>query len=380
MLWRAGATRQLRAIEGLSTPSSDFDAARQQYLLVVRTWADTHREFLNLVYLDYAANGEWPDVAKLQRRRAAELDDDLDLIDISFNIPSPLGHRDPSTDRVVLTIRGIAECDGTADLLSDFVRAVKLAHTIWAGTADQTDAAKITPLILIGRLELQGPALAGIDRLFRKVHLIFGSPAIYGDGHWDFTIYDSIRKFKSISTIADYLSIEAELILDRYMLARAGYWDPYRSTATARGAAGGVPATATGPWDVFLCHASEDKKLVAEPLVTAFQAANLKVWYDRFQLTVGDSLRGKIDEGLANCRYGVVVLSHSFFAKHWPQAELDGLASREVNGEKVILPIWYGLTPAEVAGYSPLLAGRLAAKWEDGLPAVVDDLLKAIGK
>ena len=371
----------LRTSDAVSTTSPDFEAAREQYLIVVRKWATSHGEFLDLVYGEYLATGEWPDVAKLQRRRDGwEIQSDVDLIDISFNIPSPLGHRDPSSDRVVLTIRGIAECDGTTELLSDFVRAVKLAHGLWAASADQPDAAKITRVILQDRLELEGQALDGLDRLFRKVHLTFGSPSTYGDGHWDFAIYDSVRKFKSIGTIADYLRVEAELLLDRYMLARAGFWDPYRSTIAARGSSSTAAAPASGAWDVFLCHASEDKQVVADLLATQLSTANVSVWYDRFELTVGDSLRKKIDEGLAHCRYGVVVLSHSFFSKHWPQAELDGLASREVNGDKVILPVWYGLTAADVLGYSPLLAGRLAARWEDGLTAVLDQLLKAIHK
>lgn len=55
-----------------------------------------------------------------------------------------------------------------------------------------------------------------------------------------------------------------------------------------------------------------------------------------------------------------MLLSHSFFAKDWPQIELDGLAAREIDGRKVILPVWHGLTYGDVVKYSPSLAGRLA--------------------
>jgi TIR domain len=44
-------------------------------------------------------------------------------------------------------------------------------------------------------------------------------------------------------------------------------------------------------WDVFVSHASEDKDAVAEPLVHALVDAGLRVWYDRIELCVGDSLR-----------------------------------------------------------------------------------------
>ena len=87
-------------------------------------------------------------------------------------------------------------------------------------------------------------------------------------------------------------------------------------------------------WDLFICHASEDKDTVARPLALALSEKDLTVWYDEFELVLGDSLRRKIEHGLANSRYGVVILSESFFRKEWPQRELDGLAAREDGRDK----------------------------------------------
>jgi hypothetical protein len=131
-------------------------------------------------------------------------------------------------------------------------------------------------------------------------------------------------------------------------------------------------------WDVFVSHASEDKDAVAGPLVEALVAAGLQVWYDRIELRIGDSLREKIDEGLAYSRFGIVILSPSFFAKHWPKQELNGLAQREVSGEKVILPVWYDINADEVRRHSPILADRVAARWSDGLDAVVAQVLNIV--
>jgi hypothetical protein len=113
-------------------------------------------------------------------------------------------------------------------------------------------------------------------------------------------------------------------------------------------------------WDVFISHASEDKASVARPLTEALQARRLSVWLDDFELRIGDSLRRKIDAGLANSAFGVVVLSRNFFAKGWPQYELDGLVTREVSGEQALLPVWHEITKEEVMGHSPSLAGRIA--------------------
>lgn len=129
--------------------------------------------------------------------------------------------------------------------------------------------------------------------------------------------------------------------------------------------------------DVFICHASEDKD-VARPLAEALRDAGLSVWYDEYTLQVGDSLRRSIDGGLAGCRYGVVILSPNFFKKEWAQKELDGLAAREVDGVKVILPVWHALTREEVARRSPMLADRVAANTGSSLEQVVVDLLNVV--
>ena len=131
-------------------------------------------------------------------------------------------------------------------------------------------------------------------------------------------------------------------------------------------------------WDVFISHASEDKGQVGRPLVRALEERGLRVWFDENTLKLGDSLRKRIDEGLAKSRYGVVILSQSFFAKHWPQQELNGLAAREVQGKKVILPVWHEVDHEYVAGFSPMLADRLAVKTSSGIEMVADQILDAI--
>lgn len=133
-------------------------------------------------------------------------------------------------------------------------------------------------------------------------------------------------------------------------------------------------------WDVFVCHASEDKEDFVQGLADALRSAGLRVWYDNFTLRIGDSLRRSIDRGLSKSRFGVVVLSTSFFAKEWPQKELDGLTQRERSGHKVILPIWHDVDQADVAARSPTLADRVAAKSSQGLETVVRSIVEAMSQ
>jgi hypothetical protein len=110
--------------------------------------------------------------------------------------------------------------------------------------------------------------------------------------------------------------------------------------------------------DAFISHASEDKDQVARPLAVALQSAGLDIWYDEFSLSLGDSLRASIDSGLSDSRYGIVVLSPSFFAKRWPQEELNGLFAKELLGTKTILPIWHNI---KLSGSGSLSLARASA-------------------
>ncbi len=130
-------------------------------------------------------------------------------------------------------------------------------------------------------------------------------------------------------------------------------------------------------WDFFICHASEDKSEVAEPLAAELNKRGVQVWYDLWTLTLGDSLSRKIDEGLVNSRFGIVVLSPHFFAKHWPQKELSGFSQKEVNGRKVILPVWHKVDRDYVASHSLTLADRIAVSTNSGIDHVASEILKA---
>jgi len=133
-------------------------------------------------------------------------------------------------------------------------------------------------------------------------------------------------------------------------------------------------------YDAFISHASEDKEEFVRPLADKLSDSGYKIWYDEFELKVGDSLRRSIDRGLLKSRYGIVILSSSFFAKNWPQYELDGLVAKEMEGRKVILPIWHKVSKDEVRSYSPSLADKVAINSSiSSLEDIVEQLGEVLG-
>ena len=138
-------------------------------------------------------------------------------------------------------------------------------------------------------------------------------------------------------------------------------------------------AETTRDWDVFISHATEDKETVAGPLAHALRERGVSVWYDEFELRVGDSLRRSIDSGITNSRFGLVILSKPFFDKNWPQYELDGLVTRTNSDQQILLPIWHEISKDEVIAHSSSLADRIALRTSDhGIKEIADEIASVI--
>ncbi|MBM9514870.1 DUF1883 domain-containing protein [Desulfogranum marinum] len=134
-------------------------------------------------------------------------------------------------------------------------------------------------------------------------------------------------------------------------------------------------------FDVFISHASEDKDDVVRPLAHSLKNGGLSVWYDEFELSIGDSLRRQIDKGVSKSRFGVVVFSKHFLSKGWTNYELDGIVTKSVGGEQIILPIWHEITKKEIIDFSPSLADRLARSTSTHtVEEIADEIVNLIKK
>ncbi|HHQ4482285.1 toll/interleukin-1 receptor domain-containing protein [Aeromonas veronii] len=134
-------------------------------------------------------------------------------------------------------------------------------------------------------------------------------------------------------------------------------------------------------YDAFISHASEDKDDFVRPLAGILKEYGFRIWYDEFELEIGDSLRESIDKGLVTSRYGIVVLSPKFLDKNWTKYELNSLVAREIEGKKVILPIWHNVTKKQVMQYSPMLADKLALSSENmAINEIAKKVCRALAK
>jgi hypothetical protein len=130
----------------------------------------------------------------------------------------------------------------------------------------------------------------------------------------------------------------------------------------------------------FICHDSRDKDAIVRPLAYELTRLVCPVWYDEYSLKVGDRLRESIERGLKECKKCILIVSPNWLANNgWTKTEFDSIFTREhVEGGDVFLPIWCGVTDADVYQYSPSLANRYALQWSAGIPAIAGALRRAI--
>ena len=69
------------------------------------------------------------------------------------------------------------------------------------------------------------------------------------------------------------------------------------------------------------------------------------------------------------------MLSTDFISKGWANYELDGIVTRTLSGDQILLPIWHNITKQQVIDFSPSLADKVA---RSTATHTVDEIAKEI--
>jgi hypothetical protein len=126
---------------------------------------------------------------------------------------------------------------------------------------------------------------------------------------------------------------------------------------------------------VFISHRGEDIAL-AERLAAQVKQAGFDVWLDRWNISIGDSIIGKINAGLENARYLILCYSEAGVLSPWMSREWMATLAQQLNGYEVkVLPVRLsgGKPPAIMAD---IKYADLVKDWDNGMV----ELLKAMGR
>jgi hypothetical protein len=93
------------------------------------------------------------------------------------------------------------------------------------------------------------------------------------------------------------------------------------------------------PMKIFLSHSSKDKEFVRH-IANDLQTYDLPVWFDEWEIKVGDSLTQKISDGINESGWLIIVLSENSINSKWVQNEINAAMTIELEKKEVfILPI-----------------------------------------
>lgn len=128
--------------------------------------------------------------------------------------------------------------------------------------------------------------------------------------------------------------------------------------------------------DVFISYAHADGDWV-KTLAENLHRAGLKVFYDQWDIGLGDVIVHKIDDGILNSRSGILVVSPTSLTRPYVQNEYAALMDRAIMRGQLLIPVL--LKDAEMP---PLLATRLYADFRNaegpGYQTAFDKLVRAL--
>lgn len=338
-------------------------------------WAEPHRDLLETVAAEFAATGDWPTVASLTRRFAQQ-GRAVAVGEVVWGMPKPLGWWDRSSDAFVLSPFGLRLTIAGAPLLDALWWVLSHAIARYKG-ADENPALSRSDIQQIA--STAGVSWVALQHLVleRDAPFIGNTRAESTSDEWVRDVSPGVVRYWEARDADDYLGMRANELRQS---PQGGWPSIHARPEPALGPEAGVDEP-LDERDVFISHASEDKARVAGPIAEELSASGWSVWLDEYELTVGDSLNGQINHGLAHSRFGVVVLSKAFFEKKWTQAELAALAAKEMtSGAKVILPVWHGIDQNYLVEVAPVLADRLGVSTMKGIPSVVQELIRALAR
>lgn len=134
-------------------------------------------------------------------------------------------------------------------------------------------------------------------------------------------------------------------------------------------------------WDVFLCHASEDKLAIVEDFHEACRAAGINTWIDKEQIRWGSNIIDQISNGIANSRFVVIFVTKTALSSYWVLEELNTAFAIAKDKDRYVLPVILGMSHDQLEKTYPILAGKHYKSipfYDSSIPANKDEIANLV--
>lgn len=108
-------------------------------------------------------------------------------------------------------------------------------------------------------------------------------------------------------------------------------------------------------YDIFLCHAWDDRRASATELNGLLEDLGVSVWFSEKDIILGQPFLREIDKGLARSRIGLVLITPAFLSR----IENGGVSDKELSellSRDLLIPVAHGVTYEEVRRSAPCSA------------------------
>lgn len=113
-------------------------------------------------------------------------------------------------------------------------------------------------------------------------------------------------------------------------------------------------------YDVFLGFRGEDtRNTFTCHLYNALMEAGINTFMDDQELSGGGTISNELDRAIKGSRISVIVLSSNYADSSWRLEELSKIMDCKRTLGQIVIPIFYGLTPAEVRKQTGKVAAAL---------------------
>lgn len=124
--------------------------------------------------------------------------------------------------------------------------------------------------------------------------------------------------------------------------------------------------------NIFISHSGLDHPFVIELAKRLKQDAEnfgFDIWIDDREIEVGDSITRKINDGLKDSSFFVVILSVNSINSDWVKKEIDSTLMRQMTTKDIkILPILLDIGQEEISSTLPLFLDIYMSKFSKNLP------------
>jgi hypothetical protein len=83
----------------------------------------------------------------------------------------------------------------------------------------------------------------------------------------------------------------------------------------------------------------------ARPIAEGLMANGVNTFFDEWSIEPGDSLRRRIEAGIAGANYFVALISENSLQSEWVQTELDMALIAKIEGQSRLVPLFFGIQP-----------------------------------